>query len=300
MDYVIRMTPGDLILNARKAAESKNWNGADRLYKRAIRTLGKKKNESPSSKESYLSTKAEHLCQRPYCPDQESSDKFRNRICDAIRCLNECAKINKMRSKHYLDTMHELVQYVIGSCGCSWPETKHHVAVSCPIQLRSGKHGSMGCSVGATYKQALCSICGLDVLDEKCVHVANKIYGGKRCSTVYVGLSLKDISLVNRPKDPRCRITDIYYPKEEFLEDSGLGASKSNLKRKLGVQCTRCRDENIDSSSITPEIFLKIHGFNMSMDGPRLSSAMKGLEKGARGFSCIVSVGRADERIEHV
>lgn len=285
------MTLGDLILSAREAAKLKKWNKSERLYKRVIRSLAKKKNNSLVSKQLYLSTKAEYLCQKPYCPDRESLDEYKCRIFNAIRHLNECVKINNENSKHCLDSMHELVQHIIKLYGCGLLETKDHVALSCPIKLRSDHLGSMGGSIGVTYKKMLCSVCDLDMLDEKCTHSINQVYDGKRCSPIYEGLQIKDVSLVNRPKDPLCQVTDVYYPKQIFLQKAGLDASKSALKQKLGIQCTHCRDENIDSSSITPEIFFRIHGLNITTGKSELGSAMKDFEKDKVYFNCIVATG---------
>ncbi len=282
------MTPDDLILNAREAAKSRKWDEADRLYKRAIRILATKQSRSPDLRESYLSTKAEHLCNKPYLPDRESLDDLKKRWFDAIRCLNECSKISKKNSDHYVSIMNELVQRIIKQYGCTLFETEHHVVESCPIRLSSGKSGRMGTSIGVTYKKILCSICGLNMLDENCTHVRNRVYDGKRCSPVYVGLQRKDVSVVRRPKDPLCLVTDVFCPKEEFLQDCGIDASKIDLRQKLKMQCTHCRDENIDLSSITPEIFLKIHGLNISMDKPRVISTPKYMKKGGRYFSSIV------------
>ncbi len=290
---MIKMTPDDLILSARKAIKSGKWDEAGRLYKRVIRTLAKKQNCSPDLRESYLLVKAEYFYNRPYLPDRESLDEFKGRMFLAIRYLNECSKISRENTNHYIDIMNELVQLIIKQYGCVWFETEHHVAVSCPIQLKSDGLGSMGCSVGVTYKKMVCSICGLDILNEKCTHIENQIYDDERCSVIREGLQIKDISLVHRPKDPLCRPTSISYPKEIFLKKCGLDASRVDLEHKLMVKCTRCRDENIDSALITPELFFKIHGLNMSMDKPLIHSTKK-LEKGAVYFESIVYTEGSD------
>lgn len=283
------MTPDELVLNARAVAKLGKWDEADRLYKCAIRILAKKQNHSPDLKESYLSKKAEYLCNKPYFPDRESLDEFKKRNFDAIRYLNECIKISKENVDHYRGLMNKLVQRIIKQCGCTLFETDHHVIMSCPIQLRDDKFGSMGASVGLTYEKILCSICGLDILDENCTHDINQIYDGKKCSLTYKNLQIKDISLVDRPKDPLCRIIDIFYPKELFLQKQGLDNLNIDLKQKFDVRCTRCRDENIDSSSITPNILFQIHGLNISLDKPKKISAPKDLKKGEFKFGCIVA-----------
>ena len=282
------MTPDDLVLNAREAAKLEKWDVADGLYRRAIGILEKVQNQSPDLKESYLSKKAEYLCNKPYLPDHESLDEFKKRRLDAIRYLNECSEINKKNSEHYRNFMHKLVQQIIKQYGCTLFETEHHVAINCPIRLNLDKSGLTGTSISATYKKILCSICGLSILDKKCMHDINEIYSGERCGPVYKDLQINDISLVHRPKDPLCRITEIFCPKEELLQDCGMDASKIDLKQKLKMQCTLCRDENINSSSITPEIFFKIHGLNISMDKPREISAPKYMKKGGRYLSSIV------------
>lgn len=283
---MIKMTPNDLVLNARKAAKIGKWDVADQLYKRAIAILAKKQSISPNFKEFYLSTIAEYLCNKPYLHGRESLDEFMTGQFDAIRYLNECSRTNKKKAEYYRGLMHKLVQQIIKQYGCVLFETEHHVVVNCPIRLSFNRSGLTGTSMGVTYKNILCSICGLDMLDENCTHDINHTYDGKRCAPVYKDLQIKDISLVSRPKDPLCVFTEKIIPREELKND--IGNSKINLKQKLDVRCTLCRDEGIDSSSITPEFFFKIHGLNIALDKPKKISAPKNWKKGGRYFSSIV------------
>lgn len=285
------MTPRELILNARKAVESKNWDEVDQLYAKAIHILEKRKNYSIDSKEAFFSAKAEYLSIKPYLPDRESFEEFRNRILDAIRYLNECYHLNGKESDSCFSDMYDMMYKFIKLYGCRFPETDHHVIMSCPIQLNSDKFGSLGTSIGAFYEKALCSICKLDILDEKCNHIINQIYDDKQCVPIFVNYQPVHIALVDRPKDSRSRIKDIFYPKEMFLEKAQIDSSKVNLEDKLNIRCTRCREENIDPVLITPELFFEMQGLNISFGKkPIIKSKTEKMEKGKLYFSSSLSL----------
>lgn len=285
------MTPRDLILNARKAVESKNWDEVDQLYPQAIHILEKRKQHSQDSKEAFLSAKAEYLSVKPYLSNRESFDEFRNRILDAIRYLNECYNLNGKESDDCFSDMYALMNQFIKLYGCRFPETDYHVVMSCPIQLNSDKFGSLGTSIGAFYEKALCSICKLDILDEKCTHSINQIYEGKQCVPIFENYQITHMALVDRPKDSTSRIKDIFYPKEMFLEKAHIDSSKINLADKLNIQCTRCREENIDPVLITPELFFEMQGLSISFDKePKIKSKTTKMEKGQVYFSSSLSL----------
>lgn len=52
-----------------------------------------------------------------------------------------------------------------------------------------------------------CSICHDSF--EKCVHIAGEKYEGAECETIARNIKFTAGSIVNVPKDPRCRITDL-------------------------------------------------------------------------------------------
>lgn len=212
------MTPRDLILNARKAVVNKNWDEVDQFYLTAIRVLEKRKHLSPDSKEAFFSTRAEYFSIKPYLPDRETFDEFRNRVLDSIRCLNECYRLNEKNSDEYFSNMRAIMHQFIKLYGCRAPESEHHVVMSCPIQLNSDGFGCLGTSMGAFYDKALCSICKRDLLDKNCSHVINQIYDDKPCVPIFENYQIAHIALVDRPKDATSRITDIFYPKDMFLK----------------------------------------------------------------------------------
>lgn len=284
-------TPRDLILNARKAVESKNWDGADKLYSKAIHILEKRKDRSLDSKAAFFSAKAEHLLNIPYFPEKESFEEFRNRILDVIRYLNACYNLNGVESDNCFSNMYDIMSKFIKTHGCCFAETEHHVIMSCPIQLNSDQFGSLGTSIGAYYEKALCSICKLDILDEKCIHVINKIYEDKQCVPIYQNYQIAHMALVDRPKDSSSRIASIFYPKEMFLEKAKIDSSKVNSEENLNIQCTRCREENIDPVLITPELFFEMQGLSISFDKePKIKLQTKEMEKGKVYFSSSMSM----------
>lgn len=53
-------------------------------------------------------------------------------------------------------------------------------------------------------KKAICNICGNDY--RTCNHLRGAIYKGKRCFYIPESIRLTNVSLVDTPEDPRCRI----------------------------------------------------------------------------------------------
>lgn len=98
------MTPRDLILEARNAVKKEDGYTVDTSYEKAIQILEKRKNHSIETKEAFFSAKAEFLCIKPYLPERESFEDFRNRILDAIRYLNACYKLMEKKVIHVFQT----------------------------------------------------------------------------------------------------------------------------------------------------------------------------------------------------
>lgn len=286
------MTPRDLISDARKAVEKKDWDSVDNLYEKAIHILEKRKNHSRETKEAFFSANAEYLCIKPYLPDRESFEDFRNRILDAIRYLNECYKLNGKESDTCFSDMYSLMNQFIKLYGCYFAETDHHIMMGCPIQLNSDNFGSLGLSIGAFFDKAICSICELDILDEKCDHVVNQMYGNKKCILKLSNYQIAHVAFVDRPKNNKSKITEIYYPKEVFLEKQNLDVSKFRLEDKLNVRCTRCREEKIDPTIITPELFFEMQGLSISFnEKPKIMRKTEKMEKGQLYFGSILHFG---------
>ena len=284
-------TPRDLILSARKSLELKNWNNADKLYSKAIHILEKRVKHSIDSKAVLFSTKAEHLSNIPYLSDRESFEDFKNRILDSIRYLNACYNLNNVESDNCFSNMYDIMFKFIKIHGCKFAETEHHIMMSCPIQLNSDTFGSMGTSIGAYYEKALCSVCKLDILDEKCIHIINQIYGGIQCILILKNYQIAHMALVDRPKDSTSRIGSIFYPKEIFIEKTQIDPSEVNLEDKLNIQCTRCREENIDPVLITPDLFFEMQGLSISFDKePNIKRQTTKMKKGGVYFSSSISL----------
>ena len=64
-----------------------------------------------------------------------------------------------------------------------------------------------GLSVGYKVRRYNCSLCDQDI--EECPHEIGKKYDGVKCQMVAADCDIIDISVVDVPKDPRCRIIDL-------------------------------------------------------------------------------------------
>ena len=64
----------------------------------------------------------------------------------------------------------------------------------------------MACSSGYTYHEAFCSICNERY--GECSHVSSQIYMGRICRRVIKNCVLVENSLVLKPHDKRCRVTE--------------------------------------------------------------------------------------------
>ena len=286
------MTPRELILEARNAVKKEDWNTVDKSYQKAIQILEKRKNHSMETKEAFFSAKAEFFCIKPYLPERESFEDFRNRVLDAIRFLNECYKLGGKESDTCFPDIYSLMNQFIKLYGCYFGETYYHIMMGCPIQLNDDDFGSTGLSIGAFYDKAICSICKLDILDEKCHHVINDTYDGKKCIAEFSNYQIAHVSFLDRPKNNKSRVSEIYYPKEFFLEKQKLDISQFRLEDKLDVRCTRCLEENIDPIIITPEMFFEMQGLSISFDKePKIIRATKDMKEGQLYFGSTMHFG---------
>jgi hypothetical protein len=71
-------------------------------------------------------------------------------------------------------------------------------------QIREQFGPGVYCSWEMTCKSMTCSVCGMDV--RGCNHISGRWYDGTLCEYHVTGGEVTSISVVDRPKDPRCRI----------------------------------------------------------------------------------------------
>jgi hypothetical protein len=64
-----------------------------------------------------------------------------------------------------------------------------------------------GLSVGYKVRRYNCSICNQNI--EECPHEIGKDYNGSKCQMIGVDVDIIDISIVDVPKDSRCKIIDL-------------------------------------------------------------------------------------------
>lgn len=70
-----------------------------------------------------------------------------------------------------------------------------------------------GLSPAYKIKEWECSICHGDL--EECLHEIGKRYGKAKCQPIAKEIEFTEISVVDVPKDPRCRIFDLLLIREE-------------------------------------------------------------------------------------
>lgn len=99
----------------------------------------------------------------------------------------------------------------------------------CPAALA---HLRVGMSIGGFIRASHCSICARS-LDE-CDHVTGREYEGKTCARVITDFDLQEISLVDRPANPDCRLHAITVPLSDLVVDE---ARRDEIE---WISCDRC------------------------------------------------------------
>jgi len=258
--------PYYLIEQARVLARKKNLD-AEKYYLEAIPILEKRLDNSDKSKMEFWSTKAEYLdFKAAFKLDGETWENVRDRALDAIRYTYKCSKLNNSYKEKFSKDLDFMIKRIIMTFGCILPTDATHVKISCPIWLGRTKLGQMGISIGAIYDKAVCSICGLELLDENCLHELGKEYDGKICEIKKEGFELLHLALVANPKEPRSTIQTISYPKEEFYQQFDPEEVKKAEELGLPLNCSNCRKTNHDPVEITPEVFFQMQGLNIDIE----------------------------------
>lgn len=258
--------PYYLIQQAREFARKKSLE-AEKYYRQAIEILEKRLDGSDKSKMELWSTKAEYTDFRAgFIFDQETIEASRDRALDAIRYIYKCSKLDTNQKDIFSENLKVMVKRVIMTFGCILPTTETHVEVSCPIWLRQTTLGKLGMSIGAVYEKAVCSICGLELLDENCIHQVGKKYDEKICEIMKEGFQILHVALVDKPKEPRAGIDTIGYPKTEFYAQFVPEEVKRAQELGLPLNCSYCRATNTDPSEITVEKFFQMQGLSLDID----------------------------------
>lgn len=257
--------PYYLIEEARKHSRKKDLE-AEKYYKEAIEILEKRLDGADESKMYLWSTKAEYLYFKAgFIFPGETGEDARDRALNAIRYIYKCSKLDTTRKERFSENLRVMVSKVIEVFGCILPATETYVEVSCPIWLRQTSLGNMGMSIGAVYDKAICSICGLDLLDEKCNHQVGKKYDEKTCNIIKENFRLLHIALVSSPKEPISQIQTISYPKKEFFEKFDPEELKKAQELGLPLNCHQCREMGTDTSELNVEKFFEMQGLDLDI-----------------------------------
>ncbi|MCK4405668.1 MAG: hypothetical protein KAV43_04090 [Hadesarchaea archaeon] len=109
-----------------------------------------------------------------------------------------------------------------------------HYKVTDPDLINSILKGRSGISAGIKIKKAICSICGKNYLS--CPHITGNKYGNKTAVAIVKDFEFTEISLVETPTIPACRVTEVLVPKswfrEKLLEDPRFKRVKIEDERK--------------------------------------------------------------------
>jgi hypothetical protein len=107
------------------------------------------------------------------------------------------------------------------------------------------------------YKTIVCNVCGKDILE--CVHFPGQEVDGVSVEYRKEGLSLEEISIVDVPRDPQCRISEIKIPESFF--DGLIPEGKTKLEDGQ-LTCHLCDVEPSDLNKFPLLIDMDIVGSN--------------------------------------
>lgn len=109
--------------------------------------------------------------------------------------------------------------------GCAIPRRANFYYINCPLAIMRYV-GHWYLSAGIRYKSLVCNVCGKDALD--CQHTPGEVVDGTIVEYSREGLFLEEISIVDIPRDPRCRIKEIKIPVNFF--DGIIPKGKTQLE----------------------------------------------------------------------
>jgi len=247
-----------LIEKARKLAKTNDMN-AEKVYLTAIEEL--KTPLNTDQEKAYLwTTQAEYLVFRSqYIFANETIEDSRNKQIEALRLLNKTSNLNNDLKEKVAPNIRQIINQIITIFGCILPEEKNKIHVSCPIRIRNTGAGKFGFSIGMYYEQAVCSICGRDILnDAECIHNEGIEYDGKRCYIIPKNIVMDHVAMTENPKDPNCKILEVCFPISDFYEGFTEEEIKEKELKKLPFVCNICKNEKITPTEIDLEKF-----FNM-------------------------------------
>jgi len=224
---------------------------AEEAYLEVIDIL-KTTNKTNSEKAMLWTTKAEYLNFRAtFLLEGETVEDSRKRLLEAIQLLYKTSKLSKNYKSQVEPNITKLIKHTIIARGCIIPENGETIHISCPINIRNIGAGQIGFSIGLYYEKAACSICGLDILlDSKCNHIIGKKYGDQICHIKAENLVMDHVSLTPSPKDPNCKITELWIPKRDFYKDFKKEELQEKERKKLPLICNICKLKNIDPKEI--------------------------------------------------
>jgi tetratricopeptide (TPR) repeat protein len=97
--------------------------------------------------------------------------------------------------------------------GCPVPKRANYYYWQCPLAIMRFV-GHWYLSAGIRYRTLTCSVCGKDILE--CTHFPGQEVDGVTVVYKREGYFLEEISIVDIPRDPQCRISEIKVPVNFF------------------------------------------------------------------------------------
>jgi tetratricopeptide (TPR) repeat protein len=93
--------------------------------------------------------------------------------------------------------------------GCPVPRRANYYYWKCPLAIMRFV-GHWYLSAGIRYRELICNVCGKDILE--CAHFPGQEIDGVTVVYKREGYILEEISIVDIPRDPKCRISGIKLP----------------------------------------------------------------------------------------
>ncbi len=253
------------IQSARNSIKEKRFEEAEHNYLDAIKLLG-----DLNEKESNLKTKSElWTTQAEYYWFNANllKDNLQENHKYALKAIALLLKTSKLDNKFGClnEKIKQIIDKTILRFGCIIPETNEGMLIACPIKISTMGAGQFGFSPAFFIKEAECSICGKNILDDSCGHIPGETYEGKQCLNIIHKVDIDHIALVKNPKDPNAKITALTIPKSEFFEGFSEEELKLKEKHNLPIICSHCKLNKRDPTEINVKKFFEMQ--KIDLDG---------------------------------
>ena len=138
--------------------------------------------------------------------------------------------------------------------GCPVPKRANYFYWVCPLAIMRFV-GHWYLSAGIRCKAMICNVCGKDILE--CTHFPGQEVDGVIVEYTREGLSIEEVSIVDIPRDPQCRISEIKIPETFF--DGMIPEGKAKLDDGQ-LTCHLCDIEPQDLGKFPLFVDLDVEG----------------------------------------